>query len=174
LKPYLSEASGKVVLDVGGGTGVLRSIIPATATYISFDNDWQKHEVLKRESPATLAIQADATRMCLQNKSVDFAICIALTHHLSDEQLPLLFQELSRVVKDKLIFLDAIQSQGSLLSAILWKYDRGSYPRSAQVLEASLKQYFEIEIIEQYTIQHSYILCSARPKGRLPTGKIAD
>jgi ubiquinone/menaquinone biosynthesis C-methylase UbiE len=163
LKPYLAGAEGRVVLDIGGGTGTLGTVVPPTATYISLDNDWQKHEGFKRKWPSALAIQGDATSICFQDKSVDYAICIALTHHLTDEQLPLLFKELARVVKSKLVFLDAVRSQGSMTSALLWRYDRGAYPRSAQALKAMIELYFEIEQIEQYTIQHSYILCTARP-----------
>jgi ubiquinone/menaquinone biosynthesis C-methylase UbiE len=164
LKPYLAETGGRIVLDVGGGTGNLGTIVPLTATYISFDNDWQKHKGFKRKWPAALAIQGDATSICLQNKSVDYATCIAVTHHLTDEQLPLLFRELSRVVTCKLIFLDAVKSEVSKIGTILWRYDRGAYPRSAQALTTMLQRYFEIEEIEQYTVYHTYILCSAKPK----------
>jgi ubiquinone/menaquinone biosynthesis C-methylase UbiE len=163
LKPYLAEADGRIVLDIGGGTGILGTVVPPTATYISLDNDLQKHEGFKRKWPSALAIQGDATSICFQSKSVDYALCIALTHHLTDEQLPLLFKELARVVKRKLVFLDAVLSPGSMTSALLWRYDRGAYPRSAQALKAMIELYFEIEQIEHYTIQHSYILCTARP-----------
>ena len=164
LKPYLADSGGRVVLDVGGGTGSVETIVPPSATYISLDNDWQKHQGLKRKWPAALSIQGDATSICLQNKSVDYAMCIALTHHLTDDQLPLLFKELARVVKCKLIFLDPVKSEGSIISGILWRYDRGAYPRSAEALKMILERYFEIEEIEQYTLQHTYILCSAKPK----------
>lgn len=166
LRSYLSGASGKLVLDVGSGTGVLGRIVPATATYIGLDNDWQKHQGFKSKWPAALAIQADATNLCLRNKSIDYATCIALTHHLNDDESARLFQELSRVVKFKLIFLDAVRSEGSFMSSLLWRYDRGAYPRSAEALERLLKQHFEIEKVEHYTIQHTFILCSAIPKDR--------
>ena len=164
LTHYFAEAAGKSVLDVGSGTGVLGRIMPPTTTYIGLDSDWQKHQGFKGKWPAALAIQADATNLCLRNKSIDYAACIALTHHLTDEQAACLFQELSRVVRLKLIFLDAVRSEGSFMSSLLWRYDRGAYPRSAEALESMLRQYFEIETLEHYTVQHRFILCSAIPK----------
>ena len=164
LTPYLAEASGHVVLDVAGGTGNFGTAIPPTATYICLDNDWQKHKGFKRKWPSALAIQGDATNICLDNKSVDYALCVSLTHHLTDEQAPILFRELSRVIKCKLVFLDAVQCKNSKISTLLWRYDRGAYPRSAQTLKMMIERHFEIEQIEQYTIQHSYILCKAKPK----------
>lgn len=164
LEPLLLRTGGQVVLDVGAGTGSVARIIPPTATYIALDNDWQKHTGFKSKWPAALAIQCDATNICLHNKSVDYAVCIAITHHLNDEQLPMLLRELARVVRRELIFLDAVKVQHARISDLLWKYDRGAYPRSAQTLETMLKQYFDIDEIEQYTIQHSYLLCSAKPK----------
>lgn len=164
LRPHLVEASGHILLDVAGGTGNFGTAVPLTAAYICLDNDWQKHQGFKRKWPSALAIQGDATNICLQNKSVDYALCVSLTHHLTDEQLPLLFAELSRVIRCKLVFLDAVRTKHSKISALLWKYDRGAYPRSAETLKMMIERYFEIEQIEHYTIQHSYLLCKAKPK----------
>lgn len=164
LKPYLAEAGGRVVLDIGGGTGNFGTVVPQTSTYICLDIDWQKHEGFKRKWPKAMAIQGDATQICLRDKSVDYAICVSLTHHLTNEQLPMLFSELARVVKRRLVFLDAVQTTDSKISALLWRYDRGAYPKSAQTLKTTIERYFDIEQIEQYTIHHRYILCAARPK----------
>jgi ubiquinone/menaquinone biosynthesis C-methylase UbiE len=42
LEPYLAETNYKVILDVGAGTGLYRSLISKTARYIALDIDPKK------------------------------------------------------------------------------------------------------------------------------------
>jgi ubiquinone/menaquinone biosynthesis C-methylase UbiE len=164
LAPYLAETHQKTVLDVGAGTGLYRSLVPKTAWYIWLDIDREKLKGFQRRHTLYAAVLGDATQLCLHDHSVDFAFCIALSHHLSDQQLTRLFSELARVVREKMIFLDALDYPDSLISRLLWKYDRGSYPRSAQALCSAIESWFEIEQTEHYTIYHHYILCVGKPR----------
>jgi ubiquinone/menaquinone biosynthesis C-methylase UbiE len=107
----------------------------------------------------------DATRLGLKDKSVDYATCTAVTHHLTDTELSAFVHELARVVRCKLILQDAVQSNG-WISRLLWKYDRGSHPRSAQALIAALEIGFAIEHVEYYSIYHRYLLVVGIPRPR--------
>jgi ubiquinone/menaquinone biosynthesis C-methylase UbiE len=167
LIPYIMITGNLVVIDVGAGTGNYARLMPPSVTYLWLDNDTQKLQGFKTKSiNNSSAILGDATRLCLKNKSVDYALCIALAHHLTDTQLRYLFSELARVVKLKLIFLDAVEHRGSKLSALLWKYDRGSHPRSKQDIISELELWYEIENLENFKIYHHYILCACVPRSR--------
>ncbi|HUJ20117.1 MAG TPA: class I SAM-dependent methyltransferase [Bryobacteraceae bacterium] len=163
LRPYLANAVG-TVLDLGAGTGNYANIVAAPARYIWLDNDTRKLRGFRSKFPKALAILGDATSIPLKPKSVDLALCIAMSHHLADKEIGLLFHELAQVCRTRLIFLDPVQQPTSRISNILWKYDRGSYPRSASALRSMIGQYFDIEQEEEYTIYHHYLLCSGRPK----------
>lgn len=163
---YLAQTHQKIVLDVGAGTGLYQSLLPETAQYIWLDVDSNKLEGFKCKQTLHMAVLGDATRLCIQDKSVDFAICIGLSHHLSDQQLKCLFIELARGVREKMIFLDALDFPDSLVSRLLWKYDRGSYPRNSGDIISEIEAQFEIEKIDMYKIYHHYFLCVARPKNR--------
>jgi ubiquinone/menaquinone biosynthesis C-methylase UbiE len=163
LATYLSEASGKVVLDLGGGTGELATQLPPTATYIWLDNDVDKLKGLRRKIEGARALLGDASHIGLKNKSVDLAICIALSHHLSDAQLADTFREIARICRFKLFFLDAIRHP-ALMSRLMWKYDRGSHPRSVEELRSYVESYFVIENEIRTSVFHQYWFCAAAPK----------
>lgn len=167
IKSYVTDVSGKVVLDVGAGTGLTTRILPAeTALYIALDIDPQKLAGFHSNLLRTTVVAADATQLPLQDQSVDYTLCLAVTHHLSDNQLTRLFSELARVTREKMLLLDAIQTP-RVISKMLWYYDRGSYPRSAQTLQQSIQKFFDLKTTDYLTIFHHYMLCVCRSKNSL-------
>lgn len=166
LAPYLSQTDGQFVLDVGAGTGNFAQLLPPSTTYLWLDCDLQKLRGFKTKRLSTPTILSNAVKICLRDKSVDYALCIALAHHLPDTELTLVFDELVRVVRQKVIFLDPVKCQESIISNLLWKYDRGSYPRSIQTLCSVIEPWFEIEHMENYTIYHHYLLWIGKPRVR--------
>jgi hypothetical protein len=87
---------------------------------------------------------------------------------LTDHQLSSALGEVARVCRQKLIFLDAVRQDTSAISNFLWKYDRGSHPRTASALRSSIAHNFAIEYEERYSIYHYYWLCTAKPKDSAP------
>jgi hypothetical protein len=87
------------------------------------------------------------------------------SHHLNDQELGKMFAELTRVCRQRFIFLDAVEKRNSPVSNIMWRYDRGSYPRTAERLVAMLLQHFVMEEMQQYSIFHHYLLFVGRPIG---------
>lgn len=164
LEPWLVETAGKIVLDVGAGTGNFSPLVRRSAMYLALDNDDEKLHGLRAKKIAGNLILGDATRLSLADQSVDYVLCIALAHHLTDSELPVLFTELARVVRVGIVFLDPVEHKTSQVSNFLWRYDRGSYPRSKDTLIAELQLKFELEHIEHYKIYHDYLLCVGRPK----------
>jgi ubiquinone/menaquinone biosynthesis C-methylase UbiE len=166
LAPYIADACGKRILDVGAGTGLYRSLVPATATYVWVDIDWTKLQGFRRRTPGGLACVGDASRLCFRDQSVDLALCVAVSHHLSDPQLASLFAELARVVRERVVFLDAVESPKSVVSRVLWRLDGGAHPRTAETILTAMRTRLEVEEVQEYQVYHRYLLCTARPKGR--------
>jgi ubiquinone/menaquinone biosynthesis C-methylase UbiE len=164
LAPYLTGFSGKTVLDVGGGTGILTRFLPASATYIWLDNDVKKLDGLQRKIKGALAVLGDATRIGFREKSVDCAVCIGVAHHLKDNELDAVLRELARICRLNLLFLDGIRDETSALSKLLWRYDPGSCPRTADELRPHIERRFVIQTEAYNTVYHRYWLCAARPK----------
>ncbi|NOZ24453.1 MAG: class I SAM-dependent methyltransferase [Planctomycetes bacterium] len=164
LRPLLAGTDGQTVLDVGAGTGLAASMLPPTAWYVWLDNDPAKLGGFNPHHRESLAMLGSATQIGLREKSVDVALCVNMCHHLSDRQVGQLIDELGRVVRDRVILSDIIPWPSSLVSLLLWRYDRGAHPRSWQTLRAALSRRFRIEHMEIYTTYHHYIFCVARPR----------
>jgi hypothetical protein len=43
----------------------------------------------------------------------------------------------------------------------LWRYDRGSYPRTAEVIQAAIARRYTILSWERFMVYHEYVLCVA-------------
>jgi len=163
LRPLVADTAGQRILDVGAGTAIARSLLPEPEGYIWLDVDPVK---LRGVHSATglRAILADATRLPLQTGSIDVALCLAMSHHLSDPQLEAVLTELARVVRHRLVFLDAVVVAHRLRSRLLWAIDRGRHPRTPAALLAAIERRFRILSLEEYAVQHRYLLCTATPR----------
>jgi ubiquinone/menaquinone biosynthesis C-methylase UbiE len=164
LAPLLVHTDGQIVLDIGAGTGNYAPLLPDSAKHVGLDIDRKKLQSFMTKGSTRVGLVGDATSICLRDKSVDCALCIALSHHLSDSQMPLVFKELARVVRDRLVFMDAVMDSDSTLSQLLWKCDRGKYPRSIQALHAALQPWFELEQVHEFAVFHRYMMCLGRPR----------
>jgi ubiquinone/menaquinone biosynthesis C-methylase UbiE len=164
LAPTLSVAAGGLLLDVGAGTGEGARAAPPSARYLWLDRDPRKLAGFAAKKRPGLAVVGDAARIGLRDKSVDVALCMAMSHHLSDAELDALLGEVARVCRKRFVFLDALDAPASLLSRVLWRYDRGSYPRRPEALLGALRERFEIDHVERYATLHQFLLCSGSPR----------
>lgn len=165
LLPHISPLQKKLILDIGAGTGLYRSLVSSQSNYIWTDIDPQKLQgFTKRRKNKDFVLLSDATRLGIKEQSINLALCIFVVHHLSDSQLHCLFDELSRVVKDTVIILDPLDIPTRHISNLLWKLDRGNYPRPATILQQIIEDHFRLEQVEYYHIYHHYLLCVATPK----------
>ena len=169
-----AEVSGRVarclpaetpatVLDVGAGTGNLRRVVPGGASYIWLDNDLVKLNGFLAKGSRSFAMLADASRLAVRDRGVDYIVCVDVSHHLTDDQLAGMMREFARVVRRQVVFVDAVKRPDSVLSRILWGLDRGSQPRTEAALLTALGRTLRVERVERFTVYHTYLLCVARP-----------
>jgi len=166
LAPWLAAAGGKRVLDVGAGTGLQRALLPDTAAYVWLDPDRNKLRGYRARYADGGVIVGDGGALPLKDRSVDLGLCVAVSHHLPDGPLDALFAELDRVVRERVVFLDAVLCPTAPIGRLLWRWDAGSHPRPAEVLLRAMERRLEIEHVEQYRVYHRYLLCVARPRRR--------
>ncbi len=164
IAPHLAESAGHSLLDVGAGTGNNRKLTPDSTRYIWMDNDAQKLSGFRGKESPELCVMGDGTQLCFRDKSIDYGLCTAVLHHLTDDELSRLIDELGRVVRRRLIVLDAVACAERMVSNMLWKYDRGSFPRTGERIRAALERRFRLEHVGELTVYHRYILCVASPQ----------
>jgi SAM-dependent methyltransferase len=159
LRYVLAAADGAFVLDAGAGTGNLERLLPPRARYLWLDADEQKLAGFRTKSDAP-AVLGDATRIPLKDRSVDWAVSIGVSHHLDDAEFERSLEELRRVARERVVFLDAVWSDATT-SRLLWRYDRGRYPRAADALREALAKRFDVRDEREFTVRHRYLLVIA-------------
>ena len=165
LEPHLAELDAGTLVDVGAGTGTWLGLVPDDVDVVAVDLDSEKLAKLRTKHPRVRTVTADATRLPFDDGAVDYALCVALTHHLDDAGLALLAAELARVVRRKVIVLDAVSDQTPRIARLLWALDRGSHPRPLSQIREALEQGLILEHVETYSVRHRYLLCVGVPRG---------
>jgi SAM-dependent methyltransferase len=150
-----------LVLDLGGGTGQVGDLLPAGCSYICLDIEMEK---LQRQQATRngSGLLADARSIPLPDTTVDFLTCLAVTHHLGDEQLDDALREAGRVLKlgGQFLLADAVWRPKRLPSRVLWAMDRGANPRSATDLSQFLERHFRVIKQTQFAFCHEYVAFS--------------
>jgi ubiquinone/menaquinone biosynthesis C-methylase UbiE len=156
----------KVVVDIGGGTGSVAGLWSASSKYICLDIDPLKLEGFVAKNPTGTALLADAARIPIADHSIDVVLCTNVTHHLTDDLLDRMLGESARVLTagGKLILSDAIWAPDRRIGRAIWKYDRGSFPRTADILQAAVAKHLAVTTWDQFAIWHEYFVCVAGRK----------
>jgi SAM-dependent methyltransferase len=159
----LQKTAGKFVLDVGAGTGALTAVLPSTTRYVWLDNDTLKLRGLLSRRVECLAVLGDAAQLPFRDSAIDVVVIVDVSHHLPADSLQQFLAAAARVTRDRLIFVDAVRSPRPM-SKLLWTFDLGRHPRSAEELVSAIGTCFEVEKLERFRIHHDYLLCVATPR----------
>ena len=84
-------------------------------------------------------------------------------HHLHDDALSGLFDEINRVLKagGTLLFMDPIWAPKRVPGRLLWSFDVGRHPRTTRTLERAIADRFEVVSTERFSVLHTYLLIRA-------------
>jgi ubiquinone/menaquinone biosynthesis C-methylase UbiE len=162
----LSGSENQLVLDIGGGTGTLKNHCSPSHRYVCLDIEWKKLQGFRGKFPKGLGIWGDAANLPISSGSVDTVICMFVAHHLDDELLPRVLSEVERTLRagGRVILLDPVMDMRRIAGRILWKLDRGSFPRTPAILKSVLEQRFALVHWDQFAVWHGYILGVGRKR----------
>lgn len=170
VSPWLRRfTAGARVLDVGGGTGSLKAQLTPGVRHTCIDLDWPKLEGYVRKFADARPIQGDATALPVRGGAVDGVTLALVTHHLTDAQLSSVLDEIARVLMPAgvLVVYDAVWAPRRPVGRLLWRYDRGSHPRTVDQLTLALRQNFAIVDQQRFAVLHGHdfvaFLCTRRP-----------
>lgn len=166
LAVALAGADTRRALDVGSaGGGTSRGLLSGP---VSIDVDVPSLAALKRANDEARAVAGSIAALPFRSGSFPTAICVAVSHHLDGPTLAAGLREIARVVSDRFVFIDAVKIDHRWMSRLLWRYDRGRFPRTRAELLAAVRERFVIESIVDYRFLHCYVVCVARPVSLRP------
>ena len=160
MRRWLANERGLVV-DVGGGTGRLKRLLPRSVRHVCIDMDELKLSGYAAKHPDALPVYGDALRLPLRSGVAQLVAFIAVSHHLTDTELAQALGEAARVQAPTgtVFFLDAILAPDRRASRFLWRHDRGAHPRTKERLLYELKKCFRVVEQFEYTLVHRYLVC---------------
>ena len=160
MRRWLADVRGLTV-DVGGGTGRVKSLLSPGAWHVCVDLDSQKLTGYASKFRDGRPVFGDALRLPLQNDVAEAVTFVAVSHHLTESELTTAFEEIARVLAPTgtFYFLDSISAPRRIASRWLWRYDRGAHPRTSEQLLDHLRSRFKIVDTFEYTIGHRYLAC---------------
>lgn len=141
-KAELEFLPGASVLDVGCGTGALCAVLAGRGFLVTGVDPARKMLDVaekKRQNKGVRFVCADVTSgLPFEDKSFDIAIASYVAHGLRPEERKLLYAEMGRVAKRKVIIYDYNQKRSLLTSLVEW-LEQGDYFRFIRVAENEMK-----------------------------------
>ncbi|HRF96979.1 MAG TPA: class I SAM-dependent methyltransferase, partial [Aggregatilineales bacterium] len=151
---------GALVVDIGGGTGLNRILFDDHVRYVCLDNDSVKLHGFLQKAVAGSPILGDAGNMPFPTGGGDVVICTAVIYHLPDEVLSAFVQEAFRILNPngQFVVFDPVWAPKRMAGRLLWKYDRGSFPRTPETLRTALSKNGQVVHWENFAIFHRYVI----------------
>ncbi|MBK8481489.1 MAG: methyltransferase domain-containing protein [Proteobacteria bacterium] len=161
----------RIVVDIGGGTGHRGQLFAGSGLYLCLDVDAQKLGGWRARGRPGQAMLADATRCPFASGTVDLVLLTAVAHHLTTDQLARALTEIARVLgpKGRLLLAEPTWVAWYPVGRLLWRFDRGAHPRSAETLRALLRRDFELVHEQRWTPLHRVVFYVARPRPPAPS-----
>jgi ubiquinone/menaquinone biosynthesis C-methylase UbiE len=141
----------KRIIDVGCGTGALCSVLHQRGFVVTgVDPALQMLKIAgnKRENRDIEFIQASALeRMPFADKSFDVSIACYVAHGLRNCERKVMYAEMSRVTKHRVIVYD-YNDKRSLLTSIIERLEGGDYFNFIKVAKAEMEESFhEVQVL---------------------------
>src|SRR4051812_36602460 len=145
IRKWMANERGLLV-DVGGGTGTLKTLLPAAVRHVCIDPDPVMLAGYAAKFGDGLPLFGDAVRLPVRDGAAPLVALIAVSHHLTDNQFEDALTEIARIQapRGSFFFFDALLVPERLASRFMWRRDRGAHPRTAADIIARLQQHFEM------------------------------
>jgi ubiquinone/menaquinone biosynthesis C-methylase UbiE len=151
------------ILDVGCGTGALCAVLSDKGFEVTGIDPAEKMlRVAKRKAagrPVRFLTGNVLDGLPFEDKSFDVAIASYVAHGMGGEERQVLYKEMGRVARHKVVIYDYNQMQSSLTD-LVERLEGGDYPNFIENAEAELRQAFsQVEVI-QVARQSNWYICT--------------
>jgi SAM-dependent methyltransferase len=150
LRAALALHPGESLLDVGCGTGMCAPL--ARGTYVGIDATmaYLRFASTRWRSPTRSFVAMDAFDCGFAAQTFDKAILVNMVHHLDDAATDALFAQLRRIVRGRVVVMDAAPEIANPVERFVLRYDRGDHIRDGDRLRPLLTRHFDLEHEERF------------------------
>lgn len=149
FKKYISDTSGKKILDLGCGTADILDCIRDEKLYVGIDNNKQYIEANKKRFANRKTCRFYYTDLNAYSEKTtqkfDVVLMIGVMHHIDDNAVNDAMASIKRIIADGGVFvsLDACYTKGmNPIARLICMLDRGRYVRSADDFISTQEKYW--------------------------------
>jgi SAM-dependent methyltransferase len=154
------------VLDVGCGSGWCCHAVPGEYVGIDLDPDYLAFARWRWRSSRRAFRLVEVAGLDPEER-FDKAFMVNFLHHLSDAQADQVLGRLARLVRRRLIVVDADPDASNRFQAFLLAHDRGNFIRTAPAQRALIERHFAIVQDRRFrtttgTVLQALFVCTPR------------
>jgi len=142
IKNKLDLTSYETILDVGCGTGALCSVLNNKGFKVTGVEPAEKMMIIAMEKSRSKNIDFVAAnvleKLPFEDKSFDVSIASYVAHGMQQKERKLMYAEMSRVTKSKVIIYDYNENRSLMTTIIEW-LERGDYFHFIRNAESEMK-----------------------------------
>lgn len=143
VRDALALGEGERLLDVGCGTGM--AAVLARGFYVGVDTTARYLAYARRTAaPGRHFVAMSAFELAFADRAFDKAVVVNMVHHLDEPAVERLLAELRRVVRGRVVLLDAAPDAANRVERFLLRHDRGHHIRERDALRAILARHFTV------------------------------
>jgi SAM-dependent methyltransferase len=143
IRTHVPQDPNRSILEIGCGVGSARDLFAGDYTGIDINREYIRAARQKYQGNFFAMNAAD---LSFAPSTFDDAVSIATAHHLTDEELGLMIRK-SLIVAPSIHIIDAILpiSSKDWFKYVLFRMDRGRYPRTFDELSDIVSRHARIE-----------------------------
>lgn len=165
VKKELDIKEFKTILDVGCGTGALCSVLNDMGLKVTGVDPAEKMLNIAREKPENKTVsfaQANILeRLPFEDKLFDASIASYVAHGMGHEERKLMYTEMSRVTKSKVIIYDYNEKRSLTTTIIEW-LEGGDYFNFIKNAESEMRECFSDVKTVYVGVRATWYICTPK------------
>lgn len=159
----------KKVIDIACGTGQFSVLVKGD--YIGIDLDRKHISYAKRRygSDNRKFLVRNALKTGFGDKTFDCSLVLSCLHHIPDNLIRELLDEVSRVTKEKILIVDLVPLKYNPIGKFLYRMDQGKNIRAFEEQKRLVAKHLRIKKAKMFRsgiYMHSFFVCSPISAGK--------